>query len=451
MLTPIKNCLFLPLVVTRDLLRSKRSVAGKIGYFLLIFFFFFTTWFRGYSEAKRLVGYYLYEAGIQDKLTEIDVQGESMLPTIQDGTKVQLHSPKKYKIERGDIVSFKNNETGDLYYLKRAIGLPGEKVILKGGLISINDRFLEEEYILNNTPTFGNTFLVECNTYLVPEDHYLVLGDNRTISLDSRVIGFIGRKDIDGVIKSDLKEVFIDEQKQAEILKVSFDIDEFAREINEERRKVRGEPLRENNLLKEIAQDRVNQIKENFENWKTKIIPLDQLLGENNYQYNLAHEFITFGYLNEKDIIKQILELPTERSVFLSKNYLDLGAGVVEKTNNECTFPVILVVVAWPTAPTYSQEAINSWAEEVTLSRQTLANLQSYFGNINFDQAKLRELIEEAAQISERASQISQKVSTNEWVDSREIDQYEKLKGEIEMKLKTFLKTDKLDLEKTRQ
>lgn len=451
MLTLVKNCLFLPLVATRDLVKSKRSAVGKIGYFLLIIFFFFTTWIRGYSEAKWLVKYYFYEAGILDKLTEIDVRGESMLPTIQNGSKVQLHSPKKYKIERGDIVSFKNIETGGLYYLKRVVGLPGEKVSLKKGLVSIDNRFLEEEYILNNAPTFGNTFLVECNTYAVPENHYLVLGDNRTVSLDSRVVGFVARKDIDGVIKTSSRKVFVDEQKQGEILRVSFDVNTLLKEINEERKKLKKEPLVVSNSLKEVAQDRANQIKENFDNWKTKTIPLDQLLGQKNYQYNLAHEFITFGYLNEKDVVKQILELPTERSAFLSDNYLDLGVGVVEKTNNECTFPIILIIVVWPTAPTYSQEIINSWAEEVTLSRQMLANLQSYFGNTNFDQVKLRELTEEAAQISERASQISQKVSTNEWVDSREIDQYKKLESEIETKLKTFFKTDQPDLGRTRQ
>jgi len=92
------------------------------------------------------------------------------------------------KPERGDIIIFKypgdddkeDTDKSKENYIKRVIGLPGEKVEIKSGVVYVNDEKLEEDY-LKEAPRqedFG--------PYNVPEDSYFVLGDNRNNSRDAR-------------------------------------------------------------------------------------------------------------------------------------------------------------------------------------------------------------------------------------------------------------------------
>lgn len=84
--------------------------------------------------------------------------------------------------ERGDIVIFKYPDNEKELFIKRVIGLPGDKVEIRDGLVYLNDSDvpLTEDY-LPETPTgdFG--------PYYVPEDSYFMLGDNRNYSKDSRL------------------------------------------------------------------------------------------------------------------------------------------------------------------------------------------------------------------------------------------------------------------------
>lgn len=83
--------------------------------------------------------------------------------------------------ERGDVVLFDPPFEEEYYYVKRVIGLPGDTVTIRDGLVYINDSTepLDEPY-LAETPRgdFG--------PYQVPEGCYFMLGDNRNHSNDSR-------------------------------------------------------------------------------------------------------------------------------------------------------------------------------------------------------------------------------------------------------------------------
>ena len=96
--------------------------------------------------------------------------------------------------ERGDIVVFKNPEDAKADdYIKRVIGLPGETVEGKDGVVYINGKPLKEDYF-NEKPEgdFG--------PYVVPKDSYFMMGDNRNISFDSRYWAdkYVLKKDIYG-------------------------------------------------------------------------------------------------------------------------------------------------------------------------------------------------------------------------------------------------------------
>lgn len=90
-------------------------------------------------------------------------------------------SKKTKDPERFDIVIFKYPDDENQLFIKRVIGLPGEKVQITDGKVYINDSEIPlDDSFLPETPrgTFG--------PYEVPENSYFVLGDNRNHSKDSR-------------------------------------------------------------------------------------------------------------------------------------------------------------------------------------------------------------------------------------------------------------------------
>ncbi len=128
------------------------------------------------------------------------IKGDSMQPNYPDG-EFLLTNKITYRFnqpQRGDIVVFKApiNEEDD--YIKRIIGLPGEKVSIKNGKVYINDQLLEEEYLSSNLYTNGGLFLPNDKEVIVPENHFFVMGDNRPYSSDSRAWGFVPRENIIG-------------------------------------------------------------------------------------------------------------------------------------------------------------------------------------------------------------------------------------------------------------
>jgi signal peptidase I len=142
----------------------------------------------------------------------------SMEPTLH-GTPNQWEADKiivdklKYRFsdpERGDIVVFsptaelKREQYTDAF-IKRVIGLPGDKIELKDGKVIVNGKQLPETNYLSNEQrtsievcTSGQQppFLSQQTT--IPKGEYLVLGDNRTQSYDGRCWGLVPRDNIIG-------------------------------------------------------------------------------------------------------------------------------------------------------------------------------------------------------------------------------------------------------------
>jgi signal peptidase I len=124
------------------------------------------------------------------------VDGDSMENNIHDKDYLIIDkiSYRFHKPDRFDIIVFPFDEED--FYIKRIIGLPGETIFIKEGVIFINDKPLEENY--------GNAEIIDSGNLSkkvqIGEHEYVVLGDNRNNSLDSRftTVGFIKEKDIVG-------------------------------------------------------------------------------------------------------------------------------------------------------------------------------------------------------------------------------------------------------------
>lgn len=147
------------------------------------------------------------------------VDGASMYPTLEDGEFLLVNSliyaevdveklarfvpgwdpgqpPERFLFhgpERGDIVVFHHPSGVHRDLVKRVIGLPGETVEIRDGVVYIDGRRLEEPYLAGAERPTGDLAPV-----VVPEGAYFVMGDNRNHSQDSRVIGPIPKELIVG-------------------------------------------------------------------------------------------------------------------------------------------------------------------------------------------------------------------------------------------------------------
>ncbi|MBW1604982.1 signal peptidase I [Lactobacillus sp. Sy-1] len=155
----------------------------------------------------------------------VRVSGPSMQPNLND--KQALIVWKMAPIKHQSVVIFDANgvdpnaTTSDDYYVKRVIGMPGDKVAFKDGTVYVNDKKVPQTFIskyeattgtqVQNTatgiPAFKNWDLKKLSKYwkvdqgavTVPKGKYFVMGDHRSVSNDSRYWGFVPKDKIMGV------------------------------------------------------------------------------------------------------------------------------------------------------------------------------------------------------------------------------------------------------------
>ena len=126
----------------------------------------------------------------------VRVIGPSMKDTLLNGDIMILNkiSYRFSQIRRFDIVVV---DYDDLI-IKRVIGIPGDSISYKDNKLYINNKYVEEPFLVNGTKT-NNFDIKDISGYdKIPNGYYLVLGDNREESKDSRIIGLIPRKKIEG-------------------------------------------------------------------------------------------------------------------------------------------------------------------------------------------------------------------------------------------------------------
>lgn len=165
--------------------------------------------------------------------TSTRVNQLSMYPTVEDGQRLLINRTKritKSEYEIGDIITFEapsqikkgteidlenpvaiyNYEPEGLLnklvyyvlelnktsYIKRVIGVSGDRVQIKDGKVYVNGKKIQEEYLPQGT----TTKIVYYNDIIVPEGYVYVMGDNRDESMDSRTFGCIPEEKIEGKV-----------------------------------------------------------------------------------------------------------------------------------------------------------------------------------------------------------------------------------------------------------
>ena len=136
-----------------------------------------------------------------------EVQGISMVPTLQDGERI-LVDKISYLLQfppRGDIVVFKYPLDPTRNFIKRVIGVPGDRIEIKlyHGVyhVFVNNKMLNEPYIAQapNEPFPADCADPKtCTPHIVPRNSLFVMGDNRNNSYDSRAWGPMPMSDMIG-------------------------------------------------------------------------------------------------------------------------------------------------------------------------------------------------------------------------------------------------------------
>jgi len=123
------------------------------------------------------------------------VKGQSMEPNFENSNYL-IVDELSYRFrdpQRGEVVVFRYPKNISQRFIKRIIGLPGEKIEIEAGVVMMNGKILDEsKYLPSGVQTTGNTQIS------LDENEYFVLGDNRISSFDSRQWGVLPRKNIVG-------------------------------------------------------------------------------------------------------------------------------------------------------------------------------------------------------------------------------------------------------------
>lgn len=148
------------------------------------------------------------------------VQGASMEPSFHDkeyliinelgyketnigiGDKTLFSVQSSKDLERGDVVVFRYPKNPNDFFIKRIIGLPGEKVEISENRVKIYNQENSAGFVLDEKdylPSVQNTDCVNC-VFQLSEEEYFVLGDNRSHSSDSRTWGSLSKEYVIGKV-----------------------------------------------------------------------------------------------------------------------------------------------------------------------------------------------------------------------------------------------------------
>ncbi|MBI4187078.1 MAG: signal peptidase I [Chloroflexi bacterium] len=134
---------------------------------------------------------------LQSTVQSFIVVGYSMEPSLHQGQRLLVNKAASFlgEPERGDIIVFHPPDNGRADYIKRVIGLPGESVEIKDGMVYIHKDgqvlALEEPYVKEHP---RDNF----EGGIIPDGEYFLLGDNRNNSSDSRRGWLVPRRNIIG-------------------------------------------------------------------------------------------------------------------------------------------------------------------------------------------------------------------------------------------------------------
>ena len=403
----VKFCLIfliLPFyLIWRFFKNSTISLWKKFTKILLIVVFILPFWLFGYEMTREVIAYQL--GYLSEDLTIVGTG--SMYPTWPKGSKGK--DPKElakeivgkagffkypngmiffgdrifeHEIERGDIVTAENEEiiesSKEIYgepggVLKRVVGIGGDKIELRDGIVYINDQAQKEQYTAKPRSTFGEEYLQECKAITIPQDSVFLMGDNRKGSGDSREFGPVKYDDIDYVLpykkqKDELSKNWRDTSNDLEdSAKPTIDRVRFVELLNQKRKDNKVSEVKYEPELEKSAILRGNYILKENDFEQNGAYTMEKSMSDAGYWNTYWWEWTVPGYYEAEELIEDYLERDSTdaKNAWFDKNFDDIGIAEVHGTLNGCPTQVIVIHVAGYIPATYEPNIVQSWRDAV--------------------------------------------------------------------------------------
>jgi signal peptidase I len=382
-------------------------VIKKVFIIILIVIFVLPTWVIGYVAIGKVVGQKLGLVNVAvpvagtGSMYPTFPRGESKTPKEQGREIVSRPGMKPYPnglqiwgkrffghiLERGDIVVVENDQIHAINqavygegsgWVKRIVGLPGDTLEIREGLVYLNGEAQKEPYTALPHSTFAESFLAECTEVTVPKDSIFVMGDNRKASGDSREIGFITIdsirfvlpfKDQFGAYDQNWRDTSIDLDQDS---KIKLNTKEYLQLLNQQRLAFGAKPLKLEPRLVSSATKRAQTMLQyddfSFEATKSGYT-MSRAMNDSGYSNIVWGEAPVQGYFEASEILENQFEFPASKEFLLNPEYDDVGLAAIEGEINNCPTQIIVQHFGGYVPPNYSIEVINSW-------KQALKNLQ---------------------------------------------------------------------------
>lgn len=453
-----------------------KPILGGLVALLFVGFIILPVWVGGYVivgvTAKETLGY-----GTEP----ITISGTgSMFPTFPKG---QGEDPKKlaneivgtpgmlrypnglviggkrffgYQISRGDIVVIENEKiremTKGMYgdssgWVKRIVGMPGDNIEIREGIVYLNGEQLKEPYVAQPRSTFGETFLSECKQVVVPNDSVFVMGDNRKGSGDSREIGYIKISAINHVLplKSQagtLDKAWRDTSKDFdETSKIKMNKDKYLSLLNAKRKEVGANELKYEPKLEVSAGKRGETILQfddfSFEATRSGYT-MSKAMRDASYSNTVYGEAPTQGYYEAEELIDNQFQFPESKKFLLEKTYQEVGIAEIEGKINGCPTQIIVQHFAGYVPPNYNKADTESWKTSISRLREIQPGWARLKDNSNSYQKNKADVDRINEIISIRISNMSAivaRMEANQWLtmaEQRMVDQDKALYNEQE-------------------
>ncbi|MFH1863914.1 MAG: signal peptidase I [bacterium] len=451
--------------------KSFRSFIGRLVAVIAISITFLPIWVGGYALVGSLVAEQL------GYVTEdINIVGTgSMYPTWPKGTKGK--DPKElakevistagflpypnglviggkrvfgHSLNRGDIIIWENDATRALTsqdsgepagLLKRLIGLPGDTIELRDGIVYLNGEPQKEPYIAKSRSTFGEKFLKECQVVTVPNGEVFAMGDNRKGSADSREIGFAPIKDMDRVLPLSKQKGTLDKNWHDasddlnNFAKPKIDKSKFVELLNEKRKEKGAVALKHQPKLEKSASLRGETILKYNDFEQKSSYTMEKSMADAGYWNTYWWEVSIQGYYEAEELIEDYLERDwtDAKETWFDKKFDDIGVAEVGGELNGCPTQVIVIHVAGYVPATYDKEVVDSWRASVDNLNSIIPSWEAIEGKGWVNEEELNRLLNLLNQERTIASRILSKMEARQWLtkeDDNLINNYNEMVDE---------------------
>lgn len=355
-----------------------------------------------------------------------------------------------YEIKHGDIVVFENPQVNKLTkkvtgrstgLVKRVIGLPGDTLEIRDGLVYRNGQVLLENYTARARSTFGGEFLSDCTPLKIPEGKLFVMGDNRKGSTDSRSeVGLISYSDIDHVLPYE-KQIALFSSKwrnaqndTSESSKITLNKSAYLKLLNEQRAKqglklLNYQPKLENSAARRgFVILRSNDFsfeatRSGYTMREDPLLQMKQAMADAGYSNIVYGETVIPGYYEDQELFEALFEYPAQKEFLLEKDFDEIGIAEVELKVNGCNQQVIVQHLGGYIPPNYPAADIQSWKtalqqlKDIQISWKDLEKSGDFYQDHKSDIDRLNQII--ATRIT-RMEIITKKMGANQWLSSEE-------------------------------